>query len=112
MNTLLRVWTHLESLRGEIRIKPLERASTVLHPLPTQVLARKVPHTESLKDCMDRTIPYFKTVIEPAVLDKKRNVRAGQQKGEGTPEYSYPRRGEHFLRAPSRHCFRTKTPLT
>ena len=36
------------------------------------VLARKVPHTESLKDCMDRTTPYFEQVIEP-VLDE-RNV--------------------------------------
>ena len=34
------------------------------------VMARKVPHTESLKDCMDRTIPYFEEVIGPSLENR------------------------------------------
>lgn len=33
-------------------------------------LHRKFPKTESLKDCMDRTIPYFKNVIYPESIEK------------------------------------------
>jgi 2,3-bisphosphoglycerate-dependent phosphoglycerate mutase len=35
---------------------------------------RKFPKTESLKDCMDRTIPYYKDVIVPDSIDKGKNV--------------------------------------
>jgi len=37
-------------------------------------LARRFPKTESLKDCNDRTIPFFTNVIEPAVFENGRNV--------------------------------------
>jgi 2,3-bisphosphoglycerate-dependent phosphoglycerate mutase len=37
-------------------------------------LHRKFPKTESLKDCMSRTIPYFTNVILPHSIDKGRNV--------------------------------------
>lgn len=37
-------------------------------------LHRKFPKTESLKDCMSRTIPYFKNVIEPESIAKGKNV--------------------------------------
>lgn len=35
---------------------------------------RKFPKTESLKDCMSRTIPYFKNVIYPQSIAKGKNV--------------------------------------
>lgn len=35
---------------------------------------RKFPKTESLKDCMERTIPYFRSVILPNSIDKGKNV--------------------------------------
>ena len=35
---------------------------------------RKFPKTESLKDCMDRTIPYFRDVIVPGSIAKNKNV--------------------------------------
>lgn len=38
------------------------------------VLHRKLPKTESLKDCMRRTIPYFKNVIYPESILKGKNV--------------------------------------
>lgn len=37
-------------------------------------LHKKFPKSESLKDCMDRTIPYYKNVIEPEALDKGKTV--------------------------------------
>jgi 2,3-bisphosphoglycerate-dependent phosphoglycerate mutase len=37
-------------------------------------LHRKFPKTESLKDCMSRTIPYFKKVIIPNSIEKGQNV--------------------------------------
>jgi len=37
------------------------------------VMARKVPHTESLKDCMERTVPYY-DLIERESLDRGKNV--------------------------------------
>uniref|UniRef100_A0A7R9YG63 Phosphoglycerate mutase n=1 Tax=Pinguiococcus pyrenoidosus TaxID=172671 RepID=A0A7R9YG63_9STRA len=37
-------------------------------------LARKLPHTESLRDCMERTIPYYTDVIVPSTIDQGKNV--------------------------------------
>ncbi|KAJ8613610.1 hypothetical protein CTAYLR_006151 [Chrysophaeum taylorii] len=37
-------------------------------------VARNFPKSESLKDCMDRTIPYYVDVIEPLVVEQQRNV--------------------------------------
>lgn len=37
-------------------------------------LHRKFPKTESLKDCMSRTIPFFTNVIVPESIDKGKNV--------------------------------------
>lgn len=37
-------------------------------------LHRKFPKTESLKDCMSRTIPYFQNVIVPRSISKGKNV--------------------------------------
>ena len=35
---------------------------------------RKFPKTESLKDCMERTIPYFTNVIVPHSIDQNKSV--------------------------------------
>ena len=35
---------------------------------------KKFPKTESLKDCMDRTIPYFRDVIVPGSIAQNKNV--------------------------------------
>jgi 2,3-bisphosphoglycerate-dependent phosphoglycerate mutase len=35
---------------------------------------RQFPRAESLKDCMERTIPYFKNVIVPNSLSQNRRV--------------------------------------
>jgi len=35
------------------------------------VLSPNLPHTESLKDCMERTIPYFTGTIMPTVAERK-----------------------------------------
>lgn len=35
---------------------------------------RQFPKAESLKDCMDRTIPYFKSVIYPESIAPGQNV--------------------------------------
>jgi len=37
-------------------------------------LHRKYPKTESLKDCMERTIPYFKEIILEKALKENKNV--------------------------------------
>lgn len=37
-------------------------------------LYRKLPKTESLKDCMDRTIPYFSNQIVPEAINKGKRV--------------------------------------
>ena len=38
------------------------------------VLVRKLPKTESLKDCMDRTIPYFVERIAKDAIDQNKRV--------------------------------------
>ena len=38
------------------------------------VMARKVPHTESLKDCMERTIPYYVNQIEGQAIKQGKSV--------------------------------------
>ena len=38
------------------------------------ILQRKLPKTESLKDCMDRTIPYFVDCIAKDAVDQKKRV--------------------------------------
>ena len=35
---------------------------------------RKLPHTESLKDCMERTIPYYTNVIVPTAINRGQSV--------------------------------------
>ena len=40
----------------------------------TPVLQRKLPKTESLKDCMDRTIPFFKERIAKEAVDQGKRV--------------------------------------
>ncbi len=37
-------------------------------------LERKYPRSESLKDCMDRTIPYYEQVIVPEAIEKGKRV--------------------------------------
>jgi 2,3-bisphosphoglycerate-dependent phosphoglycerate mutase len=37
-------------------------------------LHRKFPRTESLKDCMSRTIPFYTNTIVPKAIDKGKNV--------------------------------------
>ena len=37
-------------------------------------LHRKLPRTESLKDCMDRTIPYWANTIVPDAIAAGKNV--------------------------------------
>ena len=37
-------------------------------------IEKKLPKSESLRDCMERTIPFFTDVIAPTVLLRKRNV--------------------------------------
>jgi len=37
-------------------------------------LERKLPKSESLKDCMDRTIPYYEQVIVPEAIEKGKRV--------------------------------------
>ena len=38
------------------------------------MLVRKLPKTESLKDCMDRTIPYFVERIAKDAIDQNKRV--------------------------------------
>lgn len=40
----------------------------------TPVLQRKLPKTESLKDCMERTVPYFKERIAKEAVDQGKRV--------------------------------------
>ena len=47
-------------------IRSIERGQPVLH--------RKLPKAESLKDCMDRTIPFFTERIIPEALDQGKRV--------------------------------------
>eukprot|EP01035_Chromulina_nebulosa_P023209 gene23209-30083_t len=42
--------------------------------LPRQTRATQFPKTESLKDCMSRTIPYYTNVIVPNSIDKGKSV--------------------------------------
>ena len=37
-------------------------------------LHKQFPKTESLKDCMERTIPYFKLTIVPHSIEQNKNV--------------------------------------
>eukprot|EP00322_Chrysochromulina_rotalis_P013564 CAMPEP_0115869974 /NCGR_PEP_ID=MMETSP0287-20121206/22082_1 /TAXON_ID=412157 /ORGANISM="Chrysochromulina rotalis, Strain UIO044" /LENGTH=700 /DNA_ID=CAMNT_0003324671 /DNA_START=45 /DNA_END=2147 /DNA_ORIENTATION=+ len=50
----------------ESLIRSLERGRITIH--------RKLPRTESLKDCMDRTIPYFVNNIEGNAIAKGKSV--------------------------------------
>ena len=51
---------------GESLIRSIERGRPELH--------RKLPKSESLKDCMDRTIPYFTRQIVPEAIDEGKRV--------------------------------------
>lgn len=37
-------------------------------------MERKLPKSESLKDCMDRTIPYYERMVVPEAIDKGKRV--------------------------------------
>ena len=37
-------------------------------------LHRRLPRTESLKDCMERTVPFFTDVIKPEAIDTGKSV--------------------------------------
>jgi len=50
----------------ETLIRSVERGRLVLHP--------KLPRTESLKDCMDRTIPYWVNSIEGEAIKQGKSV--------------------------------------
>jgi len=50
----------------ETLIRSLERGRVRIH--------RKLPRTESLKDCMDRTVPYFVNNIEANAIAKGKSV--------------------------------------
>lgn len=54
-------WSVTETL-----IRTFERKRPVFH--------RKLPKTESLKDCMDRTIPYFRDNIVPNSINQGKRV--------------------------------------
>ena len=54
-------WSVTESL-----IRSLEGRRLSLH--------RKLPKTESLRDCMDRTVPYFRDRIVPGSLNQGKRV--------------------------------------
>jgi 2,3-bisphosphoglycerate-dependent phosphoglycerate mutase len=47
-------------------IRSIEKGDLVLH--------RKLPKTECLKDCMDRTIPFFSERIMPDAVDQGKRV--------------------------------------
>jgi 2,3-bisphosphoglycerate-dependent phosphoglycerate mutase len=51
---------------SETLIRSIERGRPTLH--------RKLPKAESLKDCMDRTIPYLTERIVPEALDQGKRV--------------------------------------
>ena len=55
---------------------PLSLFETVIRSLAHGrfELHRAFPKAESLKDCMDRTIPYYRDVIVPSSLQKRQNV--------------------------------------
>ena len=54
-------WSITETL-----IRSFERKRPVFH--------RKLPKTESLKDCMERTIPYFRDNIVPNSINQGKRV--------------------------------------
>ena len=61
--------TYLKDLRYSFResvIRSIEKGELVVQ--------RKLPKTESLKDCMERTIPYFKERIVPDAVDQGKRV--------------------------------------
>ena len=60
---------YLKDLRfsvGESLIRSIEKKEVSIH--------RKLPKSESLKDCMERTIPYFTETIMPESLEKGKRV--------------------------------------
>ena len=60
---------YLKDLRYSVResvIRSIEKGRPTLH--------RKLPKSESLKDCMQRTIPYFKERIQSDAIDQGKRV--------------------------------------
>jgi 2,3-bisphosphoglycerate-dependent phosphoglycerate mutase len=60
---------YLKDIRFSFReslIRSIEKGSPTLH--------RKLPKSESLKDCMDRTIPFFTECIVPQAIDQGKRV--------------------------------------
>jgi len=60
---------YLKDTRISIResaIRSIENGKICIH--------RKLPKSESLKDCMDRTIPYFSDVIVPEAINNGKRV--------------------------------------
>ena len=56
-------------------------------------LHRKLPKTESLKDCILRTLPFYTGTIKPDAIDKGKNVLIASS--------------ENALKHNFRICFRT-----
>jgi 2,3-bisphosphoglycerate-dependent phosphoglycerate mutase len=64
-----RYYKYLKDTRISIResaIRSIETGKICIH--------RKLPKSESLKDCMDRTIPYFSDVIVPEAINNGKRV--------------------------------------
>lgn len=65
----IRYTKYLKDIRvsfGETLIRSIEERRFAVH--------RKLPKSESLKNCMERTIPYFNEQIVPEAIDKGRRV--------------------------------------
>ena len=65
----IRYQKYVRDLRISIResfIRSMDSQKLCLH--------RKLPKTESLKDCMDRTIPYFQHHIVPEAIERNKRV--------------------------------------
>eukprot|EP01036_Dinobryon_divergens_P029378 gene29378-38463_t len=62
----------IKELYGDKQFKQWRR-SYITRPPPTSSFS-SFPKTESLKDCMSRTIPYYTNVIVPNSIDKGKSV--------------------------------------
>jgi len=62
-------------VQNVIDLRPSFRESLVRSVALGRVcIHRKLPRSESLKDCMDRTIPYWLNTIEPSAIDQGKSV--------------------------------------
>jgi len=65
-----------ERYRKYLKDRRFSLSETIIRSIESQnfSLHRKLPKSESLKDCMDRTIPYFTDQIMPEAIDKGKRV--------------------------------------